>query len=99
MGSTTYIKRRKERQMTSWEALTPEQREKYCEKDKANRRLRSQAKREDEQRRNMLADFLRAPTAREKRKVIESFAPYYFVFGTTLDPRPHQPTEENDNEI
>ena len=27
----------------------------------------------------MLADFLRAPTAEEKRAVIEKFAPYYFA--------------------
>jgi hypothetical protein len=27
----------------------------------------------------MLADFLRAPTAEQKRKVIEQFAPYYFA--------------------
>lgn len=85
--------------MTSWESLTPEQREKYCEKDKENRKLRSKAKRDEEMRRNMLGNFLRAKTAEEKRAVIESFAPHYFVFGTTLDPRPHQPTEENDNEI
>ncbi len=26
----------------------------------------------------MLADFLRAPTAEAKRKVIETFAPHYF---------------------
>jgi hypothetical protein len=26
----------------------------------------------------MLADFLRAPTAEQKRKVIEQFAPHYF---------------------
>jgi hypothetical protein len=27
----------------------------------------------------MLADFLRAPTAEAKRKVIETFAPHYFL--------------------
>jgi hypothetical protein len=27
----------------------------------------------------MLADFLRAPTAEQKRAVIEQFAPYYFA--------------------
>ena len=27
----------------------------------------------------MLADFLRAPTAEQKRKVIEQFAPFYFA--------------------
>jgi hypothetical protein len=31
----------------------------------------------------MLADFLRAPTAEEKRAVIEKFAPHYF----SLTPR------------
>jgi hypothetical protein len=39
----------------------------------------------------MLADFLRAPTAEQKRKVIEQFAPLYFA----LTP---QPTKENQNE-
>jgi hypothetical protein len=42
----------------------------------------------------MLADFLRAPTAEAKRRVIEAFAPHYFVFGTALNP---QPTKENDD--
>lgn len=37
----------------------------------------------------MLADFLRAPTAEQKRKVIEQFAPLYFVLTTP------QPTQEN----
>lgn len=31
----------------------------------------------------MLADFLRAKTAEEKRKVIESFAPHYFILTPT----------------
>ena len=35
----------------------------------------------------MLADFLRATTPSEKREVIKNFAPHYFIFGDTLDPR------------
>lgn len=85
--------------MTTWEALTPEQRDKYLERDKKNRKAKSQAKRDEEMRRNMLGNFLRAKTAEEKRAVIESFAPHYFVFGTTLDPKPKYPTEENDHAI
>ena len=44
----------------------------------------------------MLRDFLNAGTPQEKRKVIESFAPHYFVFGTKLNPNPNynQPSEE-----
>jgi hypothetical protein len=37
----------------------------------------------------MLADFLRAPTAEQKRAVIEQFAPYYFAL---------TPTKEKQNE-
>jgi hypothetical protein len=37
----------------------------------------------------MLADFLRAPTAEQKRAVIEQFAPHYFLL---------TPTKENLNE-
>ena len=36
---------------------------------------------------NMLMQFLRATTPKEKRDVIKSFAPHYFIFGETLDPR------------
>lgn len=51
---------------------------------------------EDQARHNMLRDFLVATTPEEKRKVIESFAPHYFVFGNKLDPR--NPYEENEDE-
>lgn len=44
----------------------------------------------------MLRDLLKATTPQEKRKVIESFNPYHFAFGTTLDPR--NPYEENEDE-
>jgi hypothetical protein len=37
----------------------------------------------------MLADFLRAPTAEQKRKVIEQFAPFYFA----LTPRQEEQNE------
>ena len=83
--------------MTTWEALTPEQRDKYLERDKKNRKAKSQAKRDEEMRRNMLGNFLRAKTAEEKRAVIESFAPHYFVFGNTLNP--NNPYEENDDAL
>jgi hypothetical protein len=33
----------------------------------------------------MLADFLRAPTAEQKRAVIEQFAPYYFALTPIKD--------------
>jgi hypothetical protein len=35
----------------------------------------------------MLTEFLNAQTAHEKREVIRSFNPLYFVFGETLNPR------------
>jgi hypothetical protein len=43
----------------------------------------------------MLHDFLKAKTPSEKRQVIKNFAPHYFIFGNTLDPRP---LKENENE-
>lgn len=50
---------------------------------------------------NMLVQFLRATTPKEKRDVIKSFAPHYFIFGETLDPRnPYDTdntTERNEN--
>lgn len=44
----------------------------------------------------MLHDFLRAKTPSEKRQVITNFAPHYFIFGTTLDPR--NPYERENHE-
>lgn len=45
----------------------------------------------------MLRDLLMATTPQEKRRVIETFAPHYFIFGTTLDPRnPYE--QENQDE-
>jgi len=41
----------------------------------------------------MLQDFLNASTPTEKRRVIEAFAPHYFVFGTELNPT--NPYKEN----
>lgn len=38
-------------------------------------------------RETMLRDFLEAKTPQEKRAVITNFAPHYFIFGNTLDPR------------
>ena len=35
----------------------------------------------------MLTEFLNAHTPQEKRAVIRSFNPLYFVFGETLNPR------------
>ena len=43
----------------------------------------------------MLADFLRAKTAEEKRKVIESFAPHYFSL-TPTDRELKQRKEQNE---
>ena len=44
----------------------------------------------------MLTDFLRATTPSEKREVIKNFAPHYFIFGESLDPR--NPYELNEGE-
>ena len=41
--------------------------------------LRPHRKKEPSPQDRMLADFLRAPTAEQKRKVIEQFAPHYFA--------------------
>jgi hypothetical protein len=41
--------------------------------------LRPHRKKEPRPQDQMLADFLRAPTAEQKRKVIEQFAPHYFA--------------------
>ena len=35
----------------------------------------------------MLTEFMQAQTPHEKREVIRSFNPLYFVFGETLNPR------------
>jgi hypothetical protein len=51
--------------------------------------LRPHRKREPRPQDHMLADFLRAPTAEQKRKVIEQFAPHYFLL---------TPTKENEDE-
>lgn len=55
--------------------------------DKTDWELRQAKKHEKKQADMMLTNFLRAKTAEEKRAVIESFAPYYFVFGTDLKPK------------
>ena len=47
----------------------------------------------------MLTDFLRAETAEEKRKVIEAFAPYYFVFGKKLKPNNVRNEEDDGNTL
>ena len=41
--------------------------------------LRPHRKKEPRPQDRMLADFLRAPTAEQKRKVIEQFTPFYFA--------------------
>lgn len=51
--------------------------------------LRPHRKKEPRPQDRMLADFLRAPTAEQKRKVIEQFAPHYFLLA---------PTKENEDE-
>ena len=38
----------------------------------------------------MLRDFLLAKTPYEKREVIKTFNPHYFLLGETLDPRPRK---------
>jgi hypothetical protein len=43
----------------------------------------------------MLTELLRAQTPQEKRAVISSFNPYYFVFGETLNPRKEVEYEDN----
>jgi hypothetical protein len=51
--------------------------------------LRPHRKREPRPQDHMLADFLRAPTAEEKRRVIERFNTLYFLL---------PPTKENEDE-
>jgi hypothetical protein len=51
--------------------------------------LRPHRKKEPRPQDQMLADFLRAPTAEQKRKVIEQFAPFYFA----LTPRQEKQDE------
>lgn len=43
----------------------------------------------------MLTEFLNAHTPQQKRAVISSFNPYYFVFGETLNPRKEDLYEDN----
>jgi len=88
--------------LTDWAKLPQEKRDEYNAKKRADyakqnmdgwreaRRRRATTPQE-----NMLRDFLLAKTPHEKRQVIKTFNPYYFQFGTTLDARP---TQENDNE-
>ena len=77
---------------TQWETYTPEQREKYL----ATQRNKRLIKRKEEHARSMLARFLSATNAKEKREVIKDFAPHYFVFGNELNPT--NPYKENENE-
>jgi hypothetical protein len=51
-----------------------------------NARQRDTRRRQASPQDRMLADFLRAPTAEQKRKVIEQFAPFYFA----LTPKENQ---------
>lgn len=80
---------------TKWNKFTDEQKKKYSDQNVAMKRAKREAKRRDLLARNMLADFLSAPDAQTKRRVIESFAPHYFVFGDRLNP--NNPYEENDD--
>jgi hypothetical protein len=41
----------------------------------------------EQQSTRMLTEFLNAHTPQQKREVIRSFNPLYFVFGETLNPR------------
>lgn len=50
--------------------------------------LRPHRRKEPRPQDRMLADFLRAPTAEEKRRIIEQFAPHYFSL---------TPKKENDD--
>ncbi len=76
---------------SKWHNHTPEQRKAYSDQNVAMKRAKRLAKLQDEKARNMLADFLKAQTPSEKRKVIESFAPHYFLLTPNL-------TKENENE-
>jgi hypothetical protein len=42
----------------------------------------------------MLTEFLNANSPQQKREVIKTFNPLYFVFGETLDPRKEANHEE-----
>jgi hypothetical protein len=42
----------------------------------------------------MLTEFLNAHSPQQKREVIKTFNPLYFVFGETLDPRKEVEHEE-----
>ena len=42
----------------------------------------------------MLTEFMKAQTPHEKREVIRSFNPLYFVFGETLNPRKEVENEQ-----
>jgi hypothetical protein len=44
----------------------------------------------------MLTEFLNAHTPLQKREVIKSFNPLYFVFGETLNPRKEVEHETNE---
>ena len=58
-------------------------------------RRKTKSVREQESTR-MLTEFLRAQTAQEKRAVISSFNPLYFVLGETLNPRKEVEHETNE---
>jgi hypothetical protein len=57
-------------------------------------RRKTKSMREQESLR-MLTEFLNAHTPQQKREVIRSFNPLYFVFGETLNPRKEEPHEDN----
>jgi hypothetical protein len=52
----------------------------------------------DQESMRMLTEFLNAQTPQQKRAVISSFNPHYFLFGNKLNPRKEELYEDNPSE-
>ena len=74
--------------------MTPEEKRAHLDRNNKNRRAKYAEKKFAPD--NMLRDFLRATTPAQKRKVIRSFAPHYFILGDRLDPKTQATTDEGE---
>ena len=71
--------RKKDYDKSYYLRMSPEKKAEYNARDRANRKGKRKLSAEELQKEHMLRDLLMAKTPAEKRKVIEGFAPHYFL--------------------